>query len=308
MPQDDLVLPELTVEEALYYSGRLRLSADSTEEEIQRQVERVLQELDIMHIRSSRIGDALKRGISGGQRKRVNLGQELLSQNTKILFLDEPTSGLDPRASQEIVKLVRGLADRGRIVFLVTHDLTDGIINQVDNLLAMVKGGKIAFFGKKNDALEFFQVPTTDKIFQQFGEDQAKWASQFKTRTDYNIRQLAIDNCEVSESEPPIPPRNVGRLATFKRQFTTLIERYFKVKLRDSTGMAVLALQPPFLAAVIWIVFQEEGVSVQRNLCCSCLPCRVCGLECRLLFVNSFRIKSSLGVNDVLVSGCCLMC
>ena len=127
VPQDDLVLPELTVEEALYYSGRLRLSADSTEEEIQRQVERVLQELDIMHIRSSRIGDALKRGISGGQRKRVNLGQELLSQNTKILFLDEPTSGLDPRASQEIVKLVRGLADRGRIVFLVTHDLTDGI-------------------------------------------------------------------------------------------------------------------------------------------------------------------------------------
>ena len=139
VPQDDLVLPELTVEEALYYSGRLRLSADSTEEEIQSQVERVLQELDILHIRSSRIGDALKRGISGGQRKRVNLGQELLSQNTKILFLDEPTSGLDPRASQGIVKLVRGLADRGRIVFLVTHDLTDGIINQVDNLLAMVK-------------------------------------------------------------------------------------------------------------------------------------------------------------------------
>ena len=117
MPQDDLVLPELTVEEALYYSGRLRLSADSTEEEIQSQVERVLQELDILHIRSSRIGDALKRGISGGQRKRVNLGQELLSQNTKILFLDEPTSGLDPRASQRNWKLVRGLADRGRCIF-----------------------------------------------------------------------------------------------------------------------------------------------------------------------------------------------
>lgn len=276
VPQDDLVLPELTVEEALYYSGRLRLSADSTEDEIQSQVERVLQELDILHIRSSRIGDALKRGISGGQRKRVNLGQELLSQNTKILFLDEPTSGLDPRASQEIVKLVRGLADRGRIVFLVTHDLTDGIINQVDNLLAMVKGGKIAFFGKKNDALEFFQVPTTDKIFQQFGEDQSKWSSQFKTRTDYNVRQLAIDNCEVSETEPPTPPRNVGRFHTFKRQFTTLIERYFKVKLRDTTGMAVLALQPPFLATVIWIVFQEEGVSVPTEsmlfmLALSCL-------------------------------------
>ena len=67
----------------------------------------------------------------------------------KVLFLDEPTSGLDPRASQDIVKLARGLADKGRIIFLVTHDLTDGIINQVDNLLTMVKGGKLAFFGEQ---------------------------------------------------------------------------------------------------------------------------------------------------------------
>ena len=97
----------------LYYSGRLTLSAESTEQEINEAVERVLQELDIVHIRSSRIGDALKRGISGGQRKRVNL-ERLLSQNTRILFLDKPTSGLDP-TSQEIVRLVRGLADRGQL-------------------------------------------------------------------------------------------------------------------------------------------------------------------------------------------------
>ena len=89
--------------------------------------------------------------------------------------------------------MVRGLADRGRIIFLVTHDLTDGIINQVDNLLAMVKGGKIAFFGKKQAALEFFQVQTTDKIFEKFGDDQDKWAQQYKVGTDYNIRHRAIE-------------------------------------------------------------------------------------------------------------------
>lgn len=276
VPQDDLVLPELTVEEALYYSGRLTLSAESTEAEIHDAVERVLQELDIMHIRTSRIGDALKRGISGGQRKRVNLGQELLSQNTRILFLDEPTSGLDPRASQEIVRLVRGLADRGRIIFLVTHDLTDGIINQVDNLLAMVKGGKIAFFGKKTNALNFFKVQTTDKIFEKFGDDQEKWAKLYKTLNDYNVRQKAIDNREVSETTRPTPPKSAGRWATFWRQFTTLVERYRKVKLRDVTGMAVIALQPPFLALVMWIVFQEEGVPVPTEamvfmLALSCL-------------------------------------
>ena len=70
-------------------------------------------------------------------------GQELISSTTQILFLDEPTSGLDPKASQEIVGLVRSLADKGRIVFLVTHDLTDQIIGQVDNLLLLVKGGDL---------------------------------------------------------------------------------------------------------------------------------------------------------------------
>lgn len=259
VPQDDLVLPELTVEESLFYSGRLRLPPEAPVEEVWNEVERVLQELDIMHIRTSRIGDAVKRGISGGQRKRVNLGQELLSRTTRILFLDEPTSGLDPRASQDIVKLVRGLADKGRIIFLVTHDLTDGIINQVDNLLALVKGGKLAFFGEKKEALKFFGVPTTDKIFQQFGDDQDKWPKKFSERVDYNLRQRAVDKFDISDHEPPSRPSKAGGLLSFWRQYSTLTTRYRKVKLRDTTGMLVIGLQPPFLALVMWIVFQDSS-------------------------------------------------
>ena len=259
VPQDDLVLPELTVEESLYYSGRLRLPPETSKQEVWKEVERVLQELDIMHIRTSRIGDAVKRGISGGQRKRVNLGQELLSRTTRILFLDEPTSGLDPRASQDIVKLVRGLADKGRIIFLVTHDLTDGIINQVDNLLALVKGGKLAFFGEKKEALKFFQVPTTDKIFQRFGDDQDKWPKKFEARVDYNLRQRAVDKFDISDNEPPSRPSQASGLLGFWRQYSTLTTRYRKVKLRDTTGMLVIGLQPPFLALVMWIVFQDKS-------------------------------------------------
>ena len=258
VPQDDLVLPELTVEESLFYSGRLRLPPETSKEDVWLEVERVLQELDIIHIRDFRIGDAIKRGISGGQRKRVNLGQELLSRTTRILFLDEPTSGLDPRASQDIVKLVRGLADKGRIIFLVTHDLTDGIINQVDNLLAMVKGGKLAFLGEKKEALKFFEVPTTDKIFQQFGDDQDKWPKKYTERVDYNLRQLAVDKFDISDNEPPSKPSEAGRLLSFWRQYSTLTERYRKVKLRDTTGMLVIGLQPPFLAMVMWVVFQDK--------------------------------------------------
>ena len=162
--QDDLVLPELPLR-ILVHSGRLRLPPHFSEKEVWTEVDRVLIELDIDHIRHQRIGDAVRRGISGGQRKRVNLGQELISQSTKILFLDEPTSGLDPRASQDIVRLVRRLADRGRIVFLVTHDLTEQVVSQVDNLLVMIKGGRLAFFGRQIRSLSFFNVPSADAIF-----------------------------------------------------------------------------------------------------------------------------------------------
>ena len=80
VPQDDLVLPELTVEESLYYSGVCVFLWTSAREQIQKEVQRVLEELDIVHIRNQRIGDAINRGISGGQRKRVNLGQELIPE------------------------------------------------------------------------------------------------------------------------------------------------------------------------------------------------------------------------------------
>ena len=257
VPQDDLVLPELTVRESLYYSGLLRLPPTTPPEDIDKEVDRVLQELGIEHIQDSLIGDTLKRGISGGQRKRVNLGQELLSRTTKILFLDEPTSGLDPRASQDIVKLARGLADKGRIIFLVTHDLTDGIINQVDNLLTMVKGGKLAFFGEQREALDFFNVGTTDKIFQRFGDDQGKWPVRYKERVDYNLRQVAIDKFSLqADSAPELPPK-VSPFVRFWRQYSTLTTRYCKVKLRDKAAMLVIALQPPVLALVMWTVFRD---------------------------------------------------
>ena len=94
VPQEDVVHGELTVEESLRWAGRLRLGQDVSPAEVDVAVDRVLAELGIRDIRHSRIGDAVTRGISGGQRKRVSLGHELLTRSTRVLFLDEPTSGL----------------------------------------------------------------------------------------------------------------------------------------------------------------------------------------------------------------------
>ena len=97
VPQDDIIHRELTVYESLYYSAKLRLPSDTSEKEIQDRVNDIIDKLELTKAKNVIIGSPEKRGISGGQRKRVNLAQELITQPT-ILFMDEPTSGLDPRS------------------------------------------------------------------------------------------------------------------------------------------------------------------------------------------------------------------
>ena len=274
VPQDDIVHPELTVEESLYFSGRLRFSPDTSDAELGVEVDRVLQELGIEHIRASRIGDALHRGISGGQRKRVNLGQEMLTRSTRVLFLDEPTSGLDPRAAQDIVRLVRQLADRGRIVFLVTHDLSPQVMAQVDHLLVLAPGGRVAFFGPPAEACAYFNVATPDAIFNRFSDKPpAAWGAAYRASPSHNkfvamredLLQLDV-RPDASREDKPTKFRR-----SLKNQLRTLVRRYWRVKTRDRTGLWVLAAQPPFLALVMSIVFPAPTTSMLFMLSLSCL-------------------------------------
>ena len=273
VPQDDLVHGELSVEESLRYSGRLRFPGDVAHSEVDTEVDRVLTELDIAHIRDQRIGDTLQRGISGGQRKRVNLGQELMSRSTRVLFLDEPTSGLDPRASQDIVRLVRQLADRGRIVFLVTHDLTPEVLTQVDHLLVLVQGGRLAFFGPPDEAATYFQVPTPDAIFNRFADHRPEtWAALFHESLLYRKYVLTRDHLLGIEgvergTEAPDPPSRW----LFLRHLRTLTTRYARTRLRDRTGMSVLSIQPVILALVMAVVFRAPTAGFFFMLSLSCL-------------------------------------
>ncbi len=274
VPQDDIVHPELTVEESLTFGARLRFGSNTTDVEIEGEVNRVLNELGIDHIRRSRIGDALRRGISGGQRKRVNLGQELLSRSTRVLFLDEPTSGLDPRASQDIVRLVRQLADRGRIVFIVTHDLTPQVIAQVDHLMVLAPGGRLAFFGPPQAACKYFGVQTPDAIFNRFSDKQpAEWGDAYRLSADARVYVLAREHLltlegarPASQTAPTPPPRRSG-----VKQVQTLVRRYALVKGRDVGGLIVLLAQAPILAGVMKIVFRAPTKEMLFMLSLSCL-------------------------------------
>lgn len=270
VPQDDIVLPELTVEESLLFGARLRLRGAEARDP-SGPVQRVLGELGIPHIRHSRIGDALRRGISGGQRKRVNLGQELLSQRTRILFLDEPTSGLDPRAAQEIVRLVRQLADHGRIVFLVTHDLSPQVMVQVDHLMVLVPGGRIAWFGPPSEACRYFGVDTPDAIFDRLGDrPPEEWGRAFRASPAWR-RFVGSRMAGLPAPPPTTPEANDERRIGVLKESWILARRYLKVKGRDRTGLMVLAAQPPFLAAIMSLVFPKPTASMLFMLTLSCL-------------------------------------
>ena len=273
VPQDDLVHPELRVEESLYYSGRLRHGGDVKKGDVQGEVDRVLRELDIEHIRTSRIGDALKRGISGGQRKRVNLGQELLTRTTRVLFLDEPTSGLDPKSAQSITRQVRQLADQGRIVFLVTHDLSPAIMELVDHLLVMLPGGRLGYFGPPREACRFFGVASPDLIFDVLGrKEPTEWAAEFRDSADFKkyvtTREHLLEKQEKKVEPEPADERKPPGGFT---QWLTMTARYAKTKLRDKAGLLVLTIQPPVLALLIWLVFPVPTTRLMFMLSLSCL-------------------------------------
>lgn len=256
VPQDDIVSPALTVEESLHYAAHLRLPGASRAVRAGA-VNAVLTELGLERVRTSRIGDPDERGISGGQRKRVNLAPELLSDATRLLFLDEPTSGLDPRSAAEIARLARRLADAGRIVVVVTHDLSDGVLGQVDQLIVMATGGHLAWFGPVDEALTHFGVGSPSKIFEVLGDlPGEEWAERYTAST--TAARYVRNRARVAdESLRPTPSPDAARLPSWPALWWTLTRRANLVKTRDRGAMAVLALQPLLVAAVILGVFPE---------------------------------------------------
>lgn len=265
VPQEDIVHPLLTVGESLWYSARLRLAPDLRNTEIARQVSRVLRELDISHIRDSIIGDATHRGISGGQRKRVNLGQELLTQSTHILFLDEPTSGLDPHSSREIVTLVRKLSDRGRIIFLVTHDLSPQVVEMVDQVMVLTEDGRQAFFGPPAEACKHFKVERIDEIFDAIHHADQTEISESYLRSEYfrqyvRTREKVLGVGPVTQGGVRSSARRSGS-TRWLRQLRFLAARYIRTKVRDRGGLAILLLQAPILAVIMAIVFPQVDPS-----------------------------------------------
>jgi ABC-type multidrug transport system ATPase subunit len=174
VPQDDILHDALTARDVLFYAGRLRMPEQTTEEEVERRVAEVLEQVEL----SDRAGVRVRR-LSGGQRKRVNLGVELMT-GPPVLFLDEPTSGLDPALEEKMMVLFRRLARDNRTVFLTTH-VTESL-DQVDRVLLLC-AGKLVFAGPPAEAQRFFGVSAFVDIYAKLASGGADhWAGEFARR------------------------------------------------------------------------------------------------------------------------------
>ena len=165
------------------------------------------------------------------------------------------------------------LADNGRIVFLVTHDLTPEVSAQVDHLLVMVPGGRLAFFGPPASAAEYFQVSTPDAIFNRFSDHRPEtWDALFRESPYYRKYVRTRDHLLGIEGVERTPELPMGqRKRVFWQHLRTQTSRYARIRLRDRTGLAVLTIQPIVLALVMAVVYPAPTPGFFFMLSLSCL-------------------------------------
>ncbi|MFF0163918.1 FHA domain-containing protein [Streptomyces sp. NPDC005263] len=257
VPQDDILHKELTVKKALKYAAKLRFPADTTGAEREARIDEVLRELKLDIHKEKKVTS-----LSGGQRKRVSVALELLTKPS-LIFLDEPTSGLDPGMDRDVMQLLRGLADDGRTVLVVTHSVAELAI--CDKLLVMAPGGSVAYFGPPEEALNFFGYDSWADVFSAFENYRDyDWAGRWKGSQHYQMYAADIDAvAPQSVQMPPMqamkPPKPQGWMS----QFVTLVRRYTSVIASDKGFLALMVILPAVLGAVSLLI--DSGNSLLPN-------------------------------------------
>jgi len=246
VPQDEIVHRGLTVAEGLRYAAWLRLPKDSTGADIDEAVDRVLDELDLGDHAETRIGS-----LSGGQRKRVGVGTELVNRPS-LLFLDEPTTGLDPGLETRLMEIFRDLAEPGRrSVTVVTHATKN--LDLPDQVCVMGQGGELCFFGPPEEAKDFFATPTFDGIYSALDRRPAtEWRREFEAERGDALPTLEESTAAPAAPRPARPRPDVGR------QSTLLARRYLTLMMRDRRNLAILLGQVPLIALGIALLFKSD--------------------------------------------------
>lgn len=237
VPQQDIVYDNLTLKEMLNYAAKLRLPDDTTRAEREARVKDVIEMVELTGKESTLI-----RKLSGGQRKRASIAVELLP-DPSLFFLDEPASGLDPGTERNLMKTLHKMALTGKTVVLVTHSTLN--LQECDKIIFMGTGGKLAFYGSAESAMEFFGVDDLVDTYNLIMQAPDQWQKKYVSQTIHD----ATENDAAAGDK--LVTKNKHKRG---RQIATLGKRYLKLIWHDKQRLLLLLLQAPLLAFLISLV------------------------------------------------------
>jgi len=272
VPQDDLLFEELTVFQNLYYNAKLCFS-DFTEQQIIEKVNTVLIDLDLYDARSLQVGNPLNKFISGGQRKRLNIGLELMREPL-LLFVDEPTSGLSSMDSEKVMNLLKKQAHKGRLVIANIHQPSSDIFKLFDKLWILDKGGYPIYQGNPIDAIVYFKTVTSlvnaaesecsccgtlhpdqilriveEKEINEYGKEKQSRKTSPETWY-YRYLENIEKKIEPKHAESTLPDSDF-KVPDFLRQFKVFSMRNILSKLTNTQYLFINLLEAPLLAFIL---------------------------------------------------------
>lgn len=269
VPQHDILHDDLTVEQTLVYSARLRLPETADRSAVRAAVASVLELVNLEHKVATPF-----RNLSGGEQKRLSIAIELLTK-PNFLFLDEPTSPLDPETTEDLMIRFRKLADQGRTVVMITHKFE--MFTSMDRVAFLAKGGRLSFFGPPRAALQYFGCSEPAEIFRRMHQTAPEMlARRFQNSPDYakyverRVRQSSA-MIQAPQSRPAstaiAPPKS--SLFAQVQQWWTLTQRFFEIKLKDRRNTLLLLLQSPLVAFILVKIsgpVADDGKTVSKTL------------------------------------------
>ncbi len=269
VPQDDILHKELPVERALQYAAALRLPDDTSTAERNARVTAVLATLGL----DQRKDVAISR-LSGGQRKRVSIGAELLTQ-PGLFFLDEATSGLDPGTESQLMRLLRKLADDGHTIVLITHATKNVML--CDQVAFLARGGYLAYYGPPDKALTYFEVTDFDGIYEKLDGESTpeEWGARYARSPlyqEYVRSRLEEDGVRMTPGVAAQAPARGDvtsvprvRKSSSIRQWLILARRYFDIIRRDRINLALLFLLAPAIGALDFALWDRKILTYQAG-------------------------------------------
>ncbi|OFX19937.1 MAG: hypothetical protein A2033_19010 [Bacteroidetes bacterium GWA2_31_9] len=285
--QDDLLIEELSVFQNLFYNAKLCFD-NLSEPQIVKKVLRVLESLGLYEIRDMVVGNPLNKKISGGQRKRLNIALELIREPS-ILFLDEPTSGLSSRDSENIMDLLKELALKGKLVFVVIHQPSSDIFKMFDKLIILDTGGFMIYCGNPVDSIIYFksrihQADWNDSecricgnvnpeqvfniveapVLDEYGNathtrkiSPKEWASYY---TEFSKKEAA----SVFEIPKEVPEISF-KVPNWIKQFRVFVIRDVLSKIANTQYMVINLLETPLLAFLLSFIIRYYSVDVTNE-------------------------------------------